>query len=446
MTGNYDILRAFSGEPIVAPATPRGRSAIAVIRGSGRGIVDVFQKAISPDRDLTKIPHARATKISFRIGDFSDVAVITVFRAPRSYTGEDVVELSVHGNPVIVEAVVRKCIEAGARMAMPGEFTLRAVASGKMTLAEAELVNETIEAPTLRALSAVRRAARENKTLADARRQLWDLLVEFSAVLEFPEDEVPEVQKNRWLERLNRIHEVLKNFVARAGTSRVLNEGIYVVIAGEPNVGKSTLFNRIIGAEKAIVSPHPGTTRDVIEATVEIEGVPVTLADTAGIHEASHPVEIEGIRRAHSAVEDADLVLWVVDGTKIPDRTPPDSENVEVVINKADLGVLPEVRERFPDAVEISAGTGAGVEKVIARIKHAWDNLPENAVLVSARVEMLVKEAADYLAQAIDALQKDFWDVAQVAIEGADLALKNIFDDSNRDIYAEIFDRFCIGK
>ena len=447
MTGSYDILRAFSGEPIVAPATPRGKSAIAIVRASGEGIIDVFQRAIAPSKDLRQIAPNRAVVIDFAIGDFSDRAVVVVYRAPKSYTGEDMVELFVHGNPVLVDMVVRACIEHGARMAMPGEFTLRAVAHGKMSLADAELVNQTIEAPTRRALVAVKRAGRENQTLRSAKDKLWKLLVEFSAALEFPEDEVSPKQREQWLTQIREVSSDLKEYLSRAKTSRVLREGVYVAIAGEPNVGKSTLFNRIVGAERAIVSPHPGTTRDVIEATVEIDGVPVVVADTAGIHDASHPVEVEGIRRAHNTLADADLVVWVVDGTSETPKPPPKGiENLVVVINKADLGVSPEVEQKFPGAIKISALTGEGFDDLVEKIKSAWADIPEQAVIVPIRIEMLVGEALDYLAQADDALQNDFWDVAQVAIEGADLALGKIFDETDKDIYAEIFDKFCIGK
>jgi len=308
-------------------------------------------------------------------------------------------------------------------------------------------VNQTIEAPTRRALVAVKRAGRENQTLRSAKDKLWRLLVEFSAALEFPEDEVSPKQREQWLTQIREVSSDLKEYLSRAKTSRVLREGVYVAIAGEPNVGKSTLFNRIVGAERAIVSPHPGTTRDVIEATVEIDGVPVVVADTAGIHDASHPVEVEGIRRAHNTLADADLVVWVVDGTSETPKPPPKGiENLIVVINKADLGVSPEVEQKFPEAIKISALTGEGFDDLVEKIKSAWADIPEQAVIVPIRIETLVGEALDYLAQADDALQNDFWDVAQVAIEGADLALGKIFDETDKDIYAEIFDKFCIGK
>ena len=437
---------AISGDAIVAPSTPKGRSAIAVIRGSGKNIIEIFWNALSPSKSIDEIEPNYATVVDIKIGDASDKGVITVFRSPRSYTGEDMVEISVHGNPVLVEEIVKSAIESGARLALPGEFTLRAVIHNKMSLVDAESVEATVEARTKRALIAARKSTQFSKELFDIKTKIWNALVEMSAVLEFPEDEVPCADKQNWLHTLEDIGSSLKDFLDRAKKSRFLDTGLQIIIAGDVNVGKSTLFNRIVGAEKAIVTPHPGTTRDIIEATVDIAGVPVKILDTAGIRKSSHPIEIEGIRRAKSVIENADIVIWVIDGSSnSPEDNPP--ENSIVALNKADLGIHDELLKRFPDSIIISAKTGKGLDELMKKIEEKFAFIPIDAITVSVRTETLLQQVCDEISQAIDAIGKNFWDVAQVFIENADNSITKILGIENRtDIYDEIFSKFCIGK
>ncbi|MCD6594203.1 tRNA uridine-5-carboxymethylaminomethyl(34) synthesis GTPase MnmE [bacterium] len=435
-----------SGEPIVAPSTPRGRSAIAVIRGSGNNIIEIFQNAVSPSKDIRKIESNYTTVVQIKIDNVVDKSMITIFRSPRSYTGEDMVELSVHGNPVLVDKIVKSAIEQGARLALPGEFTLRAVIHDKMSLIDAESVEATVEAQTERALSAARQATQFSKELADIKEKLWNILVEMSAVLEFPDDEIPDTNVINWLKNFADIDSYLHNFLEKAKKSKFLDIGLQIAIAGDVNVGKSTLFNWIVGAEKAIVTPHPGTTRDIIETTVEIDGVPIKLIDTAGLRRSEHPIEIEGIRRAKNVIENADIVIWVIDGSSaLIDDKPP--KNSIVTINKADLGISDTISKKFPDAAIISAKTGTGMDELVKKIEKRFAFIPADAIMVSIRTETLLREVCNEIEQATDALNKNFFDVAQIFAENADDSMAKILGIENRtDIYDEIFSKFCIGK
>ncbi len=441
------LSRALSGEVIAAVATPHGRAALGILRISGEGAIDVVQRCLSPSPPISDFPPNRASVVKLRINGVHERAVATVFKKPKSYTGEDMVELSLHGNPVLLRLVLDRLTSCGARLAFPGEFTLRAIANGKMNPIEAEAVLATVSAQTERALFAARRTAATSQKLRESWRRVRDVLVEMVASLEFPEDDLPQPNIERWVDELEAQRRVLLDVLRRASASRALDDGVVVVIAGEPNAGKSTLFNRIVGAERAIVTPHPGTTRDIIEATVEIGGIPVKLLDTAGIREAEHPVEVEGIRRAESALQSADVVVWVVDGSAGGRNPPPLETNNVVVLNKSDLGLRREVCARFPEAIPISALKGDGVEDLLEKLESLVADVPADAVMLTARTESLVAQAADELCVAVDALKKSFIDVAQAVLERAEGLLAQIAAPGEvESVYEEIFERFCVGK
>lgn len=442
------LLQLFGDDVIVSSATAQGRSALAIVRGSGESVVQIFQKSLKLSPDISNAQGNSAIVVKFCIGELSARAVAVVFRAPKSYTGEDMVELSVHGNPVLVRMILDALIDGGARLAMPGEFTMRATMNGKMNLLEAELVAATISAQTERALVAVRRTTKDAVVIKKAQNEIYETLVELSAALEFSENDEPPDNFSSWHDKITNVKNDLLLFLNRAVKSRSLSGGLSIVIAGEPNAGKSTLFNRIVGAERAIVAPHPGTTRDVIEAMVEISGVPIKILDTAGVRKSAHPVEAEGVRRAQNAAKYADIVLWVVDCSKPNPQSAP-MPNAITVLNKSDLGVSEDVAEIFNDAVVISALTGDGFNKLLEQIDKQLAHIPDEAIMASARVENILQKTVDELNIALDAMKKDFWDVAQVCLERADsLIAKITSSDSQRgkDIYDEIFSRFCIGK
>ncbi len=441
------IFKIFDDDAIVAPSTPAGSSAIAVIRGSGKNIVDVFQKGLKISPSIANAKPNYSTVVKINIDDFFDRAVITIFESPKSYTGEDMVELSVHGNPVLVRIIIGALIAGGARLAKPGEFTLRAAINGKMNLIEAESVYSTVAAQTERALKASRRTIANIAEIEKSRRIIHNILIELVAALEFSEDSFEKYNFSIMQNNIENAKELLLKFIYRAQKSKKLSSGITVAIAGETNAGKSTLFNRIVGAERAIVTPHPGTTRDVIEATVEIAGVPIKILDTAGIRESEHPVEIEGIRRAKNAAQNADIVLWLIDVSNLEGSLPVIAKNYIIVLNKSDMGIRPEILKRFDDAVTISALRGNGFDSLILRIEEQLSEIPADALLASERTIAILRRTAEELETVLDAMDKNFWDVAQVSLERANSAIDSLFSPKNNsDIYDEIFKKFCIGK
>ena len=440
-------LKIFSGDGIVALSTPVGRSAIAVIRGSGEGIIEIFQRSLKIRPSILNGEANHSYVVDFEVGEISDRAVATIYRAPRSYTGEDMIEFSVHGNPVLAEAIIRTLTDNGARLAEPGEFTMRATANGKMNIIEAEAVFYTVEAQTERALKASRRTVKDIPEIADARARIHDALIKLSTILEFPEDDIDEIDTSSLCAEINDSSVLIENFIERAECSTPLVNGMTIAIAGEVNAGKSTLFNRILGMERAIVTPHPGTTRDIIEATIEISGVPVKILDTAGIRDSAHPVETEGIRRAKMATRDADIVIWLIDASKPITQIPHNDENTIIVLNKSDIGVLEENLKNFPDAVIISALTGNNFEKLLIKLEEKFLKIPADSLIASERTMTILKNTAEELKTTIDAMNKNFFDVAQVSLERADLFIGEIFEpEIDRDLYDEIFKNFCIGK
>ena len=302
-----------TADTIVALSTPPGVAALAVIRLSGpdsRGIV-----AKLAEREIKWQPqHALYLTLSEEGRTLDDV-VVTFWRSPHSYTGEDVVEISSHGNPHIVEAILRACLARGARTARPGEFTQRAFFNDKLSLTQAEGLLDLLYAPTERALASAR-AMKEGKlghALEEIRRELVDLLSHLEASLDFAEEGIEPKVGAEFQQRLERARGQVGELLRSAPLGRILQEGALTVIFGEPNVGKSSLLNALVREDRAIVAPTPGTTRDLIEVPCQIRGLPLRLVDTAGQREAKDPVEVEGARRARAALARAQLLLRVVE-------------------------------------------------------------------------------------------------------------------------------------
>ncbi|RKZ31544.1 tRNA uridine-5-carboxymethylaminomethyl(34) synthesis GTPase MnmE [bacterium] len=441
------ISSIFSGDAIVASATPPGRSALAIIRGSGNGIIKIFQESLAMSVSMLDVDGNRAVVLDINIGDFCDRCIATVFRAPKSYTGEDMVEISVHGSSLIVRTVLDALVSGGARLAMPGEFTMRAVINAKMDLIEAESINAKIAAQTKRALDTASRTIQNAAEIEKVKETAYNILLELVASLEFPEDApVDDTTMESWQRKIEESYSFVQRFMCKVCDARKLWTGITIVIAGETNAGKSTLFNRIVGTERAIVTPHPGTTRDIIEAVVEIVGIPVTIMDTAGIRESDHPIEAEGIRRAQDVTRTADIVLWVMDGSN-PDAKMQCGEKIIPIINKSDIAVSENLRKLYPDALVISALKGDGLEMLLRRIESYMTDIPDDAVMISARIEDVMCKIEDELKIALDAAKKDFWDIVQISLERVHNYFMDIFSQGNDiDMYDEIFSKFCIGK
>ena len=446
-------------DPIAAVATAAGRGAVGIVRVSGRDLAPLLKVLFG------RIPEPRvATLLPFDAADggLLDRGLAIHFPAPHSYTGEDVLELQAHGGPVLLQLLLARCLEAGAdiglRLAEPGEFTERAFLNDKLDLAQAEAVADLIDASTE---AAARSAARsldgafssEVNALAGRIVRLRTLV---EATLDFPDEQIDALeQAGAWAE-LDAVAAAVDGVLAGARQGALLRDGMKVVIAGQPNVGKSSLLNALAGAELAIVTPVPGTTRDRIRETLQIEGVPLHVSDTAGLRDAgADEVEAIGIERSWQAIGDADAVLFVHDLSR---RGEPAYEAAEAAIaarlpaarvlhvhNKADLA------GDAPPGLRLSAKTGAGLEALRLELlqRAGWQARPEG--LFSARTRHLeaLRRARTHLlqAQALAAERDAALDLLAEELRLAHGALTDITGAfSNEDLLGEIFGRFCIGK
>ncbi len=447
-------------EAIAAIATAPGRGAVGIVRVSGRDLAPLIQRLFG----CTLLPR-QATLLPFRAADGRriDQGLALHFPAPHSYTGEDVLELQAHGGPVLLQLLLARCLEAGAdiglRLAAPGEFTERAFLNDKMDLAQAEAVADLIDASTeaaarSAALSLGGAFSAEIDALAERIVRLR-LLVE--ATLDFPEEEIDFLEQAGARAQLDGIEAALAATLQRARQGALLREGLRVVIAGQPNVGKSSLLNALAGAELAIVTATPGTTRDRIAETIQIEGVPLHVTDTAGLrHDDAVADEVEriGIGRSWDAIRGADTVLFVHDLTRRgePGYEAADAEiaahltgEVLHVFNKADAAAV-----QAP-GLALSARTGAGLDRLRQELlrRAGWQAQPEGVFIARTRHVQALQRTLAHVRQAqAHAEQRDAaLDLLAEELRLAHGALGEITGIfSNEDLLGEIFSRFCIGK
>ncbi len=432
-------------DTIAALATPPGRGGIGIVRVSGSKAPEIARSL------LGKVPSPQlATYGPFRdaSGEQLDQGIALYFASPHSYTGEDVLELQGHGGPVVTQAVLDACIAAGARLAEPGEFTRRAFLEGKLDLAQAEAVADLIDAASREAArSALRSLTGEfSAAIGEVTRGLTELRALIEAMLDFPEEEVDPLHSEDAARRLAQIRQRLAALLAHSRQGRLLAAGVHVVIAGPPNVGKSSLLNRLLEEERAIVTPIPGTTRDTLRETIEIEGVPVTLVDTAGLRSSVDEIERLGMQRTRREMAAADVVLVVRDAAAGAGVFPEiDTQGTRIeVFNKIDLvpGFVSPT-----DGVGVSAKTGAGVGVLRQAIVRAagWSSVGESAFLARARHVRALEAASAHLESA--GSEKQRWEFFAEHLRLAQMELGRITGEvSADDLLGEIFARFCIGK
>lgn len=444
-------------DTIAAPATAPGSAAIAVIRVSGPAAVAVADRATG-GRVSGMAPRAVGlARLLDAGGRPLDDVLVTRFEGPRSYTGEDLVEMACHGGMLVSRMALVRLLECGARAARPGEFTERAFLNGKLDLTQAEAVMDLISARSELALRAARVQldGRLGKLVEALRGELVEQLVELEAYIDFPEEGIDPAVGRDLGGRVAALAGRLERLGATADQGRLLREGVHTVICGEPNVGKSSLLNQLAGHARAIVHESAGTTRDTIEEPVDVGGVLLLLTDTAGIRAAADAVEREGVERSHRALAAADLVLEVIDASAPPPAwRPPAAEPAGrphvLVLNKCDLG-------RHPDwcaagGVAVSCLTGEGVERLRARVLEVLALGPGDwgaeAVAVNARHKECLRRAAAAARRAV-ALLEDGEPPELVAVELRE-ALDEVGAIAGRvdaeEILGGIFARFCIGK
>jgi tRNA modification GTPase len=448
------------GRTIVAGATPPGRGGVAIIRVSGDSARPIAEKIAGP-----MPPPRRLSKRTLRTGDGSplDDGMVVYFPAPASFTGEDVVELHCHGGPIVVDLLLEALLESGARMAEPGEFSRRAFLNDRLDLAQAEAIADLIDAGSARAARAALRSLQGefSQRIHALAEDVCQLRVYVEAAMDFPEEEIDFLSEASLVERIERLTAAFDQLAAVATQGALLREGMSVVLAGAPNVGKSSLLNRLTGQESAIVTHLPGTTRDVLRERIAIDGMPLHIIDTAGLRQAGDMAEAEGIRRARQEMQSADLVLLVVDATNsVVDQVAkasadvPEGVPVTVVRNKIDLtGEAAGIRSLDGGEcpiIAISALQGDGIAELRRHLSDRVGYQPGQEGALSARRRHLdalvrarghVQEGARQLAE---------FRAAELMAEEMRLAhacLGEITGEvSSEELLGRIFSSFCIGK
>jgi tRNA modification GTPase len=465
----------FKGDTIAAISTPPGRGGLGVIRLSGSDALEIAGSIFRASAHPFKANQARFGRLFDPANhDLIDEAILTYFKAPHSYTGEEVVELSCHGSPVVLGRVLELVTARGARIAEPGEFTFRAFLNRRIDLAQAQAVRDVINAQTA---YQARLATRQlegafSKRLTPLKEDLITIIVHLESSVEFVEDDISPENIAKILEKIERVIAALEQFAAGFEFGRYVKEGFDLAIVGRPNVGKSSVFNRLVGTERAIVTAIPGTTRDALYESASIAGIPVRLIDTAGIRETEDVVESIGIRRSRTAIADADLVLvildnsesWREDDKRLLEEVP--VERRIIALNKSDLAQQlaeganhiaagPQASAgayRLAEAVSISALTGAGFERLREQILKylSGDAAPErdDILITDARQQQAVRIALEQLQTAHSLIiEGELEEIILLKLHTALTALGDITGETlTDDILGQIFSTFCIGK
>ncbi|HEY0547227.1 MAG TPA: tRNA uridine-5-carboxymethylaminomethyl(34) synthesis GTPase MnmE [Pyrinomonadaceae bacterium] len=451
-------------DTIVALSTPPGRSGIGVVRLSGARSLEILRRLVR-DAEFEPQPNRVSLKniCDFESDEVIEQALITFFKAPHSFTGEDVVELSCHGSPVLLRRLIDLILNLDARAASPGEFTLRALANDRLNLAQAEAIRDLINAQTSAAL---RQAARQMRGEVSALLQplkniLLEIIVLLESSIEFVEDDLPEVALDRLDEKFSHLIRNLEELSSTFREGRLLKDGLKVTLAGRPNVGKSSLFNGLLSSSRAIVTEIPGTTRDSLSEVISLQGIPVLLTDTAGVRVSEDVIESMGVERSRRAMADADLVVVVLDGAQ-----PLTSEDRQILaeveetthliaLNKSDLESFDDHQMRrngeHPSTIEVSAKTGEGLNALRDAIIAPFatrDTHDTGLLITDARHFDLLQRAQNALRSSHGLLkERASEELVLVGLHDALRFLGEITGETTPDdILSRIFATFCIGK
>ena len=442
-----------AGHNIAAIATAPGRGGIGVVRLSGTGLAALAQALTGKEPPARRATLARFTDAD---GTALDQGLLLYFPAPHSMTGEDVLELQGHGGPVVMQLLLQRCLELGARLAEPGEFTRRAFLNDKIDLAQAEAVADLIEAATAQAARAAQRslAGEFSAAVSTVLSGLIDLRTLVEATLDFPDEDIEVVSDAA--SRLQHLRDELAGVAARAGQGRLLRQGLQVVLAGAPNVGKSSLLNRLAGEDRAMVTPIAGTTRDALRELIQLECIPLHVVDTAGLRRSEDPLEQMGMERTRLEIGRADVVLHLIDasvGMSAADRgiaaeLPSELPRL-LIANKCDLAGVDAGREEGETGIvlRLSAKTGAGMYLLRAELLRVagWTAHGEDVILARARHVEALAAAAVHLRRA--AAETGRLELCAEDLRLAQEALDCISGKySADDLLGEIFSRFCLGK
>ena len=449
---------------IVALATPTGRSGIGVIRLSGADSLLIVRKLVRDD-NFSPQPRVSLLKKVFDLetSDITDETLITYFQAPNSFTGEDVIEISCHGSPIILRQIIDFCLKLDARMADAGEFSLRALANGQMNLSQAEAIRDLIDAQSIAsARLSVRQLRGElSNQLQPLKDDLLDIIVVLESSLEFVEDDLPDFQTENIKIKLLKIVETVGKMASTFQAGKLLREGLKVALVGRPNVGKSSLFNALLGHDRAIVTAIAGTTRDQLHEKLTINNIPISLIDTAGLRETFDTVESIGVERSKRTMADADLVIVLLDGSEnLTDEDKKIFESTEemnriIAVNKIDLNIKNEIQSQIANRksqiTRVSAKTGEGLDELQKAIiePFAAPEIDNTGFLISdARHNDLLlrtKSEIENSLQLID--EKMSEEIILIGLHNALRYLGQITGETTtEDMLTRIFSTFCIGK
>lgn len=447
-------------DTICAIATPPGRGGVGIVRVSGPAAPGIAEALLGRCPEPRRAARAR---VRDEAGDVLDDGLALYFEAPGSFTGEHVLELQLHGSPIVLERVVAACVAAGARRAGPGEFSQRAFLNDKLDLAQAEAVADLIAATSERSARAARRSleGRFSEEVQDLAERITRVRIHVEAALDFPDEDIDFLADGEVAGKVEGCVEDAQSLLARARTGQVMNDGVRIAIVGRPNAGKSSLFNALVRRDAAIVTDIPGTTRDVVRETVHFGGIPALLADTAGLRETEDTVEREGVRRAEAELAEADVVLWVRDASDLHDEHAPSTDRPLIEIhNKIDrcdeatrgrpsAGPARD-SDDHPRVVRLSARTGVGLDRLDAALTAALGLDPASESPFSARARHVecIEQALEHLnaGRAQLAATRSGELLAEELREAADALGEITGKLHSDDLLGWIFSSFCIGK
>lgn len=450
---------------IAAIATPPGYGGIGIIRLSGNNALPLACRLLIGDQINQFTPNYASFHhiVNPQSGITIDEAIITYFKSPHSFTGEDVVEISCHGSPVVLTEVLRLLISFGVDLAQPGEFSLRAFFNQRIDLTQAEAINDLIHSQTAYQAGLAARQLRGelSRQLRPVKEGLIDLIVHFESSVEFVEDDLDPLNLKLFLTRIDKYIDQLSLLASSYSIGKLIKTGIKLALIGRPNVGKSSIFNALLGKERAIVTSVPGTTRDTLNDSVSINGIPVELVDTAGIRDTEDVVEKIGVERAKSAISDADFTIVVVEANSLlpaEERLLFDQFSINlIVVNKSDLGIglSEEVKmflEKKASSVYVSALTGKGIEElkelIYRQLISDSQRSSESAIITNERHYQALEQTLDLLRRAKSDLASGFTE--EIALTNLHQALRSLGTITGEtlitDIINQIFSTFCIGK